>query len=72
MAAESHHKSIAFPAIGTGNLGFSKNEVAKMMMDAVHNFTQTHQTKMDVYFIIFPSDHDTFQVLFQKHNISNA
>ncbi|KAM4558453.1 protein mono-ADP-ribosyltransferase PARP9 isoform 2-T2 [Odontesthes bonariensis] len=61
MAAANHRNSIAFPAIGTGNLGFSKKEVARMMLDAVHNFTQTHQTKMDVYFIIFPSDRETFQ-----------
>ncbi|XP_072253977.1 protein mono-ADP-ribosyltransferase PARP9 isoform X2 [Leuresthes tenuis] len=69
MAVASHYKSIAFPAIGTGNLGFSKKEVARMMMDAVYNFTQNHQKKMDVYFIIFPSDHDTFQAFEEQIKI---
>ncbi|KAM9709259.1 protein mono-ADP-ribosyltransferase PARP9 isoform 1-T2 [Menidia menidia] len=64
-AAASHYKSIAFPAIGTGNLGFFKAEVAKMMLDAVLDFSQYHQSSMTVHIIIFPSDHQTFQA-FEK------
>eukprot|EP00064_Thunnus_orientalis_P000423 superscaffoldBa00000021_g424 len=34
MAASRQHKSIAFPAIGTGGLGFNKKEVARIMSNA--------------------------------------
>uniref|UniRef100_A0A3Q0R704 Macro domain-containing protein n=1 Tax=Amphilophus citrinellus TaxID=61819 RepID=A0A3Q0R704_AMPCI len=65
-SAAKHHKSIAFPAIGTGNLGFTKKEAACIMSEAVVDFAKTFSGKMDVYFVIFPSDSDTFQVVFQK------
>lgn len=64
MAVANGHNSISFPAIGTGHLGFPKQEAAYIMLEAVADFAQTAQTKMDVYFVIFPSDRDTFQVVF--------
>lgn len=75
MAASRKHKSIAFPAIGTGALGFTKEEAAQLMCDAVANFAQNFPEKMEVYFVIFPADNDTFQVVFfflicQDFNIS--
>uniref|UniRef100_A0A3Q3BQC0 Poly [ADP-ribose] polymerase 9-like n=1 Tax=Haplochromis burtoni TaxID=8153 RepID=A0A3Q3BQC0_HAPBU len=57
------HKSIAFPAIGTGALGFTKEEAAQLMCDALANFAQNFPEKMEVYFVIFPADNDTFQVI---------
>ncbi|XP_017276148.1 protein mono-ADP-ribosyltransferase PARP9 [Kryptolebias marmoratus] len=81
-AAANHHKSIAFPAIGTGALRFSKSESAMIMLKAVAKFAQNTQEKMEVFFVIFPSDHETFQAfesqmaLFQQgasnHNIKPA
>lgn len=62
LAARKYHKSIAFPAIGTGGLGFDKYEAAQTMSRAVDNFAQTATDKMDIYFVIFPSDGDTFEV----------
>lgn len=62
LAATKGHKSIAFPAIGTGALGFSKEEVAHIMSDAVDRFAQTSPKKMDVYFVIFPNDGYIFKV----------
>lgn len=64
MAVKNGHNSISFPAIGTGHLRFPKQEAAYIMLEAVAAFAQTVQTKMDVYFVIFPSDRDTFQVVF--------
>ncbi|XP_037645021.1 protein mono-ADP-ribosyltransferase PARP9-like isoform X2 [Sebastes umbrosus] len=55
------HKSITFPAIGTGNLGFGKKEAAEIMSNAVADFAQKAPKKMDVYFVIYPSDNDTFK-----------
>ncbi|KAG7233896.1 hypothetical protein INR49_006458 [Caranx melampygus] len=61
MADMNHRKSIAFPAIGTGNLNFSKTEAAKIISDAVADFASKTQTKMEVHFVIYPSDNDTFK-----------
>ncbi|XP_030613568.1 protein mono-ADP-ribosyltransferase PARP9 [Archocentrus centrarchus] len=66
MAALNKHKSIAFPAIGTGALGFSKHESAQIMSDAVVNFAQKFPEKMEVCFVIFPADNHTFQVFKEK------
>lgn len=71
MAATRGYKSIAFPAIGTGALGFTKKEVAQLMSDAVVNFAQQFPEKMEVYFVIFPADYDTFQVVFLQKNLQN-
>ncbi|XP_005944170.1 protein mono-ADP-ribosyltransferase PARP9 [Haplochromis burtoni] len=68
MAASRKHKSIAFPAIGTGALGFTKEEAAQLMCDALANFAQNFPEKMEVYFVIFPADNDTFQVFKDKIN----
>ncbi|KAK9537953.1 hypothetical protein VZT92_005523 [Zoarces viviparus] len=61
QAAAKNHRSIAFPAIGTGALGFSKKESAQIMTQAVADFAHNTKTKMDVHFVIFPSDNDTFK-----------
>ncbi|XP_073330303.1 protein mono-ADP-ribosyltransferase PARP9 isoform X2 [Pagrus major] len=66
LAASKSHKSIAFPAIGTGALGFSKKEVAQIMSQAVADFAQKITKKMEVYFVIFPSDIDTFKAFEEK------
>ncbi|XP_069555012.1 protein mono-ADP-ribosyltransferase PARP9 [Brachyistius frenatus] len=61
LTAASFYKSIAFPAIGTGNLKFTRKESARILLDAVNQFAQNSTQKMNVYFVIFPSDHGTFQ-----------
>uniref|UniRef100_A0A8C2G3S5 Poly(ADP-ribose) polymerase family member 9 n=2 Tax=Cyprinus carpio TaxID=7962 RepID=A0A8C2G3S5_CYPCA len=55
--AASDYKSISFPAIGTGNLGFKKGEVAKIMIDAVEEFAKRNtKKKLDVNLVVFPED----------------
>ena len=54
--------SIAFPAIGTGHLGFTKQEVASIMTKAVKDYAKMIPTKMEVHFVIYPPEHDTFTV----------
>ncbi|XP_053185152.1 protein mono-ADP-ribosyltransferase PARP9 [Scomber japonicus] len=61
VAAAHHCKSIAFPAIGTGGLGYSKKEVAMIMSNAVTDFAHKSTHRMDVHFVIFPSDNDTYK-----------
>ena len=56
------HKSIAFPAIGTGCLNFTNDEVARIMTEAVEVSAKTMPEKMDVYFVIYPPERDTFMV----------
>ncbi|XP_065818692.1 protein mono-ADP-ribosyltransferase PARP9 [Labrus bergylta] len=60
LAVQYRHKSIAFPAIGTGNLGFDKTVVAQIMLNAVAEFARTCQSTLEVHVVIFPTDRDTF------------
>ncbi|CAM4533985.1 unnamed protein product [Lepidochelys kempii] len=56
-------KSITFPAIGTGNLGFPKPVVAKLMFDQVFKFSHKKniQSLQDVHFLLYPDDTDNIQ-----------
>uniref|UniRef100_A0A4X1TF77 Poly [ADP-ribose] polymerase n=1 Tax=Sus scrofa TaxID=9823 RepID=A0A4X1TF77_PIG len=56
-------KSIAFPAIGTGNLGFPKNIFAELITSQVFKFSSKNQPKslQEVCFLLYPSDHGTIQ-----------
>ncbi|XP_003962141.2 protein mono-ADP-ribosyltransferase PARP9 isoform X1 [Takifugu rubripes] len=60
-AAAKSHQSISFPAIGTGGLNFEREEVAQIMTTAVLEFAKNSSKKMEVYFVIYPSDHNTFK-----------
>ncbi|KAL1267912.1 hypothetical protein QQF64_033275 [Cirrhinus molitorella] len=61
-ASALEYKSISFPAIGTGNLGYDKKEVAKIMTNAVAEFgDQYTKKKLDVYFVVFPTDSKTME-----------
>lgn len=63
MKTVSAYKSISFPAIGTGNLGFRKQEVAEIMMDAVAEFAKRNSSKkLDINFVVFPKDVEMMEV----------
>uniref|UniRef100_A0A8C6FQ35 Poly [ADP-ribose] polymerase n=1 Tax=Moschus moschiferus TaxID=68415 RepID=A0A8C6FQ35_MOSMO len=55
--------SIAFPAIGTGNLGFPKNVFAELITSEVFTFSRKNQprTLQEVWFLLQPSDHENIQ-----------
>ncbi|KAI4579150.1 hypothetical protein MJT46_000518 [Ovis ammon polii x Ovis aries] len=55
--------SIAFPAIGTGNLGFPKNIFAQLITSEVFTFSRKSQSRtlQEVWFLLHPSDHETIQ-----------
>ncbi|KAG7503542.1 poly [ADP-ribose] polymerase 9-like [Solea senegalensis] len=65
-AVSDRHSSIAFPAIGTGALGFSKKHAAHIMSDAVADFALKSGCQLEVVFVIFPSDKDTFKAFEQE------
>lgn len=52
--------SVSFPAIGTGNLSFPKDLVAKIMLNEVQEFTP--QNLRDVTVIVHPSDRESLDV----------
>ncbi|CAG2243958.1 unnamed protein product [Mytilus edulis] len=51
--------SVAFPALGTGNLGYPKNQVAKNMFSCVDRFSSNHPTSSvcDVRFVVYDKDY---------------
>ena len=58
--------SIAFPAIGTGNLGYPNDVVARIMIDAISNFLSSHKssTLNTVYLVTYLID--TYQAFQQE------
>uniref|UniRef100_A0A8I4A263 Poly [ADP-ribose] polymerase n=1 Tax=Callithrix jacchus TaxID=9483 RepID=A0A8I4A263_CALJA len=56
-------KSIAFPAIGTGNLGFPKPVFAELIISEVFKFSSKNQLKtlQEVHFLLHPSDQENIQ-----------
>lgn len=63
MAVRDGHSSIHFPAIGTGNLGFKKEDVSQIMTSAVRDFSREYRDKkINVCFVIFPKDTETLMV----------
>lgn len=62
--ASGSHRSISFPAVGASNQRLGKRDVAKLMLKAVAEFGAGLPTRLDVCFVIHPSQEDTFKVGF--------
>uniref|UniRef100_A0A672TM58 Poly [ADP-ribose] polymerase n=1 Tax=Strigops habroptila TaxID=2489341 RepID=A0A672TM58_STRHB len=58
VAEELSLKSITFPAIGTGNLGFPRSVVAKLLFDKVFEFSSKNgvNSLKEVHFLLHPKD----------------
>lgn len=56
--------SIAFPALGTGNLGYPKDVVARNMLSCVERFSTSNPgtSVCDVRFVVYERDMNTIQV----------
>lgn len=56
--------SIAFPAIGTGNLGYPKDLVASSMLDEILAFSSKKKPVhlKEIVIMLFPGDPQTMQV----------
>ncbi|KAM8855349.1 poly(ADP-ribose) polymerase family member 14-related sequence 1 [Spinachia spinachia] len=63
MAEDSGLTSIAFPAIGTGNLGYPKDIAASLMLDEILAFSSNKQSTnlKKVVIILYPQDAQTIQ-----------
>ncbi|XP_054569894.1 protein mono-ADP-ribosyltransferase PARP14-like [Eptesicus fuscus] len=69
--------SIAFPAIGTGNLGFPKTVFAELIISEVFKFSSNNQPTalQEVCFLLHPSDHGNIQAFsdeFQRRANGNS
>ncbi|NXA17797.1 PAR14 polymerase, partial [Ibidorhyncha struthersii] len=64
IAEELSLKSITFPAIGTGNLGFPRSVVAKLLFDKVFEFSSKNRVNslQEVQFLLHPKDTANIQV----------
>ncbi|XP_070586684.1 protein mono-ADP-ribosyltransferase PARP14-like [Erythrolamprus reginae] len=62
--------SITFPAIGTGNLGYPKQYVAKVFFDEIFKFSQTENPKSlkEVHFVLHSKDTATIQAFTDELN----
>ncbi|XP_070551822.1 protein mono-ADP-ribosyltransferase PARP14-like [Ptychodera flava] len=60
--------SIAFPAIGTGNLGFPRDVVAKIMYEEAEIFSRNHPNSAltDIRFVVYARDQQTIQSFMNK------
>ncbi|NWW99314.1 PAR14 polymerase, partial [Caloenas nicobarica] len=58
IAEELSLKSVSFPAIGTGNLGFPRFAVAKLLFDKVFEFSSKNGVNSleEVHFLLHPKD----------------
>ncbi|NWY71793.1 PAR14 polymerase, partial [Erithacus rubecula] len=65
IAEELSLKSITFPAIGTGNLGFPRSVVAKLLFDKVFEFSSGNRVNSleEVHFLLHTKDTDNIQVM---------
>ena len=64
MAQQKGLTSIAFPAIGTGNLGIPRPSVAKWMFDEVISFSNSNPASCvtAVNFVLYSKDTQTVKV----------
>ncbi|XP_064370733.1 protein mono-ADP-ribosyltransferase PARP14 isoform X2 [Dromaius novaehollandiae] len=76
IAEELSLKSITFPAIGTGNLGFPKSLVAKLLFDKVFVFSSKKKVNSleEVHFLLHPKDTSNVQVFSDElqHRLGNT
>uniref|UniRef100_A0A4W3H684 Poly [ADP-ribose] polymerase n=1 Tax=Callorhinchus milii TaxID=7868 RepID=A0A4W3H684_CALMI len=61
IAETSQLESISFPAIGTGNLCFPRDVVAKLMFEQVLTFNRKYLK--EVHFVVHPDDASTVQAM---------
>uniref|UniRef100_A0A803JEU7 Poly [ADP-ribose] polymerase n=1 Tax=Xenopus tropicalis TaxID=8364 RepID=A0A803JEU7_XENTR len=54
-------RSMTFPAIGTGALGFPKDLVASLMFERILKFSRKSKCHIEVTFVLHPTDTDTIK-----------
>lgn len=61
-ASNSKYVSIVFCALGTGNLGYPRDAVAKILYNCVKEFDECNTSVKDVRFLCYMHDTKTVQV----------
>lgn len=66
--------SIAFPAIGTGKLGYPKDLVASLMLDRILAFSRKKKPVRlkEVVIMLFPGDTHTVQVKPENYSLCST
>ena len=76
VCEEKGCSSIAFPALGAGNLHYPSTVVAKVMINAVHNYFQANRVTTcikEVKFVIFMNEtYEEFQTFLLKVSDASA
>ena len=64
-ANDRGYVSIAFPALGAGNLGYPRDVVAREMFSCVDDFAENYPTSsvIDVRFVVYSGDSNSVQVI---------
>ena len=70
-ASKKKAKSIAFPAMGTGNLGYPKDIVAKEMFSAAADISKHKSSVQEVRFAIYEKDRPTLQASSLSRSVIN-
>ncbi|KAK3600834.1 hypothetical protein CHS0354_014195 [Potamilus streckersoni] len=62
-ADQSNFQSMAFPALGTGNLGFPSDLVGKLMFGCIKSYSlaKRNTSLKDILLVVYPSDINTIQ-----------
>lgn len=65
MADKNLMSSMAFPALGTGRLGYPSDLAAKTMLKCCRDFLrQNSSTRLkEIIFVVYQEDKETFQVI---------
>lgn len=74
LADREGHTSIALPALGTGNLGYPAQDVARCMINAIIEYIgdNSSSTIRNVKIVIYTADRQTQSVSTKKNNqVSN-
>ncbi|KAL5021467.1 hypothetical protein ScPMuIL_000622 [Solemya velum] len=70
-AAQNGMTSIAFPAMGTGQLGYPKDEVARLMYKSIEDFDRGNRWSpvKVVNFIVYNTDEEVFNAFMRQKKI---
>ncbi|KAK6178600.1 hypothetical protein SNE40_013353 [Patella caerulea] len=71
-AEREGYKSIAFPAIGTGNLGFPHDVVAQIFYQTIHDYKSQGGSLQDITIVIYPKDQQTIKAFEAEVNTQGS
>uniref|UniRef100_S4RZH3 Poly [ADP-ribose] polymerase n=1 Tax=Petromyzon marinus TaxID=7757 RepID=S4RZH3_PETMA len=73
-ADASNYATMAFPAIGTGNLNYPKNVVAEIFFKEIKRFSKRNPKSplKDISIVVYGQDTDTFEAFYAELQKKNA